>query len=259
MLHLCTNWSLSHIHITCSHMRGHGNGKECAEAIWLTLCKRSCLVSHSRTEFKEVKFTLQLTTGPALLGTMTAICHSVLLLLLIILTTITLAAQPVKGDASEGELTNPGGCISDWRGLKKAYLEHLFSADVENSIFDFSPFDAVNYGVLVMFYDVGPPPNTSTSGRRECCQRGRKDCIIHFIYRFKIFRDIHPRVLYSHTGHRFDGIATYTTNQLCWALPPFCNNKSRSTEVILYDFSQQVYLILLHSTSAIRTHQCMEL
>ena len=184
-------------------------------------------------------------TGPVygLLDTMTAVCHSVLLLL-IALTTITFAAQQVRGDASEGE-SNPGGCISDWRKLNKAYLERQSSADVENSIFDFNPSDAINYGVLVMFYDVGPPPNTSTSGRRECCQQGSKDCIIYFIYRFKIFRDIHPRLLYSHAGHSFGSWTAYGTTQLCWAPPPLCNN--RSTEAMLHEFSQQVrYSYCIH-------------
>ena len=194
-------------------------------------------------EFQEAKLTLQLSTGPTLLGTMTVVFHSVILLLPIVLTTITLAAEPVKGDASEGESTNPGGCISDWRGLKKAYLERQSSADVENSVFDFYPSDAINYGVLVMFYDVGPPPNTSTSGRRECCQRGSKDCIIYFIYRFKIFRDIHPRLVNSYTGHHFGSRTAYETTQLCWAPPPFCSN--RSSGIILYEFSQQVQYTLL--------------
>ena len=113
-----------------------------------------------RTEFKVVELQQQV-----LLGTMTVICRSVPLLLLIALATTTLGAHPVKGDASEGESTNTGGCISDWRGMKKAYLQHQSSADVENSIFDFYPSDALNYSVLVMFYDVGLPTNTSTSGR----------------------------------------------------------------------------------------------
>ena len=171
---------------------------------------------------------------------MTMIYYSVLLVLLIALTTIdiTFAAQPVKGDGNEGEWTNAGGCVSDWRGLKKAYLERQSSADVVNSIFDFNPSDVINYGVLVMFYDVRPPPNTSTSGRRECCQRGSKDCIIYFIYRFRIFRDIHPRLLYSRMAHKFSH-STYGTTQLCWAPPPFCNN--RSTEAMLHEFSQQVH------------------
>ena len=143
----------------------------------------------------------------------------------------------MKRDASEGESTNTGGCISDWRGMKKAYLQHQSRAEVENSIFDYYPSDAINYGVLVMFYDVGPPPNTSTSGRRECCQRGSKDCIIHFIYRFTIFKDIHPRLLYSRTGHTFKSTSAYSTNQLCWAPPPLCSN---SSEKMLYEFSTQV-------------------
>ena len=78
---------------------------------------------------------------------------------------IILGAPLVKEDASERESTSTRGCISDWREMKKAYLEQQFSADVEHSIFDFYPSDAINYGVLVMFYDMGPPPNTSTSGR----------------------------------------------------------------------------------------------
>ena len=234
------------MHITCSHMHGHGNGEECAEAIRFTLCKQSCQVPHLRTEFKEVKLTLQLSTRPALLGTMAVVFHSVLLLLLIVLTTITLAAQPVKEDASEGESTNPGGCISDWRGLKKAYLEHQSSATVNNSIFDFNPSDVINYGVLVMFYDVGPPPNSSTSGRRECCQQESDDCIIHFIYKFKIFRDIHPRLLYSRIGHSFGSSTAYGTTQLCWAPPPLC--KSKSVGIILNEFSQQVqYTVVINS------------
>ena len=53
---------------------------------------------------------------------MTVISYSHLLVF-IALTAITIATQPVKGEASEGQ-SNPGGCISDWRGLKKAYLDH---------------------------------------------------------------------------------------------------------------------------------------
>ena len=133
--------------------------------------------------------------------TVTHYSAHLLLLLLIALATITLGAQPVRGDASEGESTSTGGCISDWREMRKAYLERQSSADVENSIFDFYPSDAIDYGVLVMFYDMGPTPNTSTSGRRECCQRGSRDCIIYFIFRLTIFRDIYPNLLYSRTGH----------------------------------------------------------
>ena len=127
-----------------------------------------------RTEFKVVELLQQV-----LLGTMTVICRSVPLLLLIALATTTLGAHPVKGDASEGESTNTGGCISDWRGMKEAYLQRQSSTDVENSIFDFYPSDALNYSVLVMFYDVGLPPNTSTSGRRECCQWGSTPSGLH--------------------------------------------------------------------------------
>ena len=164
------------------------------------------------------------------------------LLLLITVTTVTRATQPARGNASEGR-SNPGGCISDWRGLKKAYLDRQSSADVENSIFTFYPSDAINYGVLVMFYDVGPPPNTSTSGRRECCQRGSKDCIIHFIYRFKIFRDIYPPLLYVRAGHdKVNSYSSYGLTQLCWSPPPLCN--SSSMEKSLYEFSNQVRLIL---------------
>ena len=178
---------------------------------------------------------------------MTSIYYSALLLPLITLTTITTATQPatqpVKGDISEGQ-SNPGGCISDWRGLKKAYLDRQSSADVENSIFDFYPSDAIRYGVLVMFYDVGPPPNTSTSGRRECCQRGSKDCIIHFIYRFKIFRDIYPPLLYVRAGHNgMDSVTSYELTQLCWSPPPLCN--SSLMEKCLSEFSNQVHMILV--------------
>ena len=176
---------------------------------------------------------------------MTVVCYSVLhlLLLLIPMATITLGAQPVRRDTTEGESTSTGGCISDWIGLKKAYLERQSSADVENSIFDFYPSDAINYGVLVMFYDMGPPPNTSTSGRRECCQRGSKDCIIYFIYRHTVFKDIHPRLFYSRTGRRFTSILSYETRQLCWAPPPLCRNESW----MLIEFSTQVrmYVIIL--------------
>ena len=147
------------------------------------------------------------------------------LLLFIALTAITIATKPVIGDASEGQ-SNPERCISDWRGLKKAYLDHQSSADVENSIFDFSSSDAIKYGVLVMFYDVGPPPNTSISGRRKCCQQGSKDCIIHFIYRCRIFRYIHPPLFYARMFHNFHTAVTdrynfynyfpvYTVSQLC--------------------------------------------
>ena len=54
--------------------------------------------------------------------------YPVLLLLLNTLATITIATQPVKGDSS-GQ-SNPGGCISDWRGLKKAYLDHQSSGEL---------------------------------------------------------------------------------------------------------------------------------
>ena len=187
--------------------------------------------------------------GPIALGAMTLIsCY--ILLLLVALTTIAIATQPVKGVASEGQ-SNPGGCISDWRGLKKAYHDRQSSADVENSIFDFSSSDATRYGVLVMFYDVGPPPNTSTSGRRECCQRGSKDCIIHFIYRFRIFKDIHPPLFYARMFHKFHAKATekyifynyfpvYPVFKLCWSLP-LCNNSLHWKEKQLWDFSDQVY------------------
>ena len=93
---------------------------------------------------------------------MTVITYS-LQLLLIAMTSIGIADQLVNGDASTEGLSNPGGCISDWRGLKKAYLDRQSSADAKNSIFNFYPSDAINYGVLVMFYDVGPHSNTSTS------------------------------------------------------------------------------------------------
>ena len=170
---------------------------------------------------------------------MTVICRSVPLLLLIALATTTLGAHTVKRDASEGESTNTGGCISDWRGMKKAYLQHQSSADVENSIFDFYPSDVLNYGVLVMFYDVGPPPNTSTSGRRECCQRGSKDCIIHFLYRFKIFRDIHPELIrnFALLTPRVGSLSA-NLNQLCWAPPGICNDTPSIK--IMKEFSEQV-------------------
>ena len=190
-----------------------------------------------RTDPKPLELQL---SGPAFLSIMTTIYYSVLLLLTINLTIITIATQPVKEVASEGQ-PNPGGCISDWRGLKKAYLDHQSSADVENSIFDFYPSDAVNYGVLVMFYDVGPPPNTSTSGRRECCQQGSNDCIIHFIYKIFNLRDIHPELLRNFA---------FLTNvlpvrnmgnglrPLCWAPPRFCEGTSAG--LIIMEFSKQV-------------------
>ena len=171
---------------------------------------------------------------------MTVISYSHLLLL-IALTAITIATQPVKGDTSEGQ-SNPGGCISDWRGLKKAYLDSQSSADVENSIFDFYPSHAIDYGVLVMFYDVGPPPNTSTSGRRECCQRGSKDCIIHFIYRFRIFKDIYPWLLQNFAlVSNFIRLTSFMGSglrPLCWAPPRFCEGTSAGA--IMLEFSKQV-------------------
>ena len=180
---------------------------------------------------------------------MTVIYHSVQLLQLIALATVTLGAQPVKGDASEGESTSTGGCISNWRVMMKAYLEQQSSANVENSIFDFYPSDAINYGVLVMFYDMGPLPNTSTSGRRECCQRGSKDCIIYFLFRHKIFKIIHPYLLFSLTGHNFKSQRQlYNFNQLCWIPPPLCNNRSASTGQILNEFSRQVYFVAVESS-----------
>ena len=145
---------------------------------------------------------------------MTATYHSVQLLQLVALVTITLGAQPVRGDASEGESTSTGGCISGWRDMRKAYFERQSSADVENSIFDFYPSDAISYGVLVMFYDMGPPPNTSTSGRRECCQRGSKDCIIYFLFRWKFFRIIHPQLLYTALLH-IDSTIVFTAFTNC--------------------------------------------
>ena len=164
------------------------------------------------------------------------------LLLLITMTTVTTATQPASVIASEGRF-NSNGCISDWRGLKKAYLDRQSSADVENSIFTFYPSDAINYGVLVMFYDVGPPSNTSTTGRRECCQRGSKDCIIHFIYRFRIFRDIYPPLLYVRAGHdKMNSVSSYELTQLCWSPPPLCVNSLMKK--CLYEFSKQVQLIL---------------
>ena len=179
--------------------------------------------------------------------TVTQYSAHLLLLLLIALATITLGAQPVRGDASEGESTSTGGCISDWREMKKAYLERQSSADVENSIFDFYPSDAINYGVLVMFYDMGPTPNTSTSGRRECCQRGSRDCIIYFIFRLTIFRDIYPNLLYSHTGHdlilKKKNSSSYKTHQLCWVPPPLCRNGS--IKATLNEFSTQVCMYAL--------------
>ena len=186
-----------------------------------------------------------------ILGTMTVVYHSVLrlLLLLIPMATITLGTQPVRGDGSEGESTSTRGCISDWMGLKKAYLERQSSADVENSIFDFHPSDAINYGVLVMFYDMGPPPNTSTSGKRDCCQRGSKDCFIYFIYRHTVFSDIHPRLFYSRVGDTFSTFSSYRTHQLCWAPPPLCN--APCSKAMLHEFSTQVrtYIIILFNCS----------
>ena len=170
--------------------------------------------------------------------TVTQYSAHLLLLLLIALATITLGTQPVRGDASEGESTSTGGCISDWIGLKKAYLERQSSADVENSIFDFYPSDAISFGVLVMFYDMSPPPNTSTTGRRECCQRGSKDCFIYFIYSHTSFRDIHPQLFYSRTGHKFARHPFCETCQLCWAPPPLCRNESLGA--MLNEFSTQV-------------------
>ena len=178
----------------------------------------------------------------------TMISYSLLLMHIALATiTCTLATHPVKGDNSTEGQSNPGGCISDWRGLKKAYLDRQSSANVKNSIFDFSSMDATKYGVLVMFYDVGPPPNTSTSGRRECCQRGSEDCIIHFIYRFRIFRSIHPPLLYARIFHNYNAgysstsfYSTFEISQLCWS-PPFCNNSWTWKEKQLYDFSEQVH------------------
>ena len=171
---------------------------------------------------------------------MTVISYSHLLVF-IALTAITIATQPVKGEASEGQ-SNPGGCISDWRGLKKAYLDHQSSADVENSIFNFYPSNTASYYVLVMFYDVGPPPNTSTSGRRECCQQGSKDCIIHFIYRFRIFKDIYPWLLQNFAlVSNFIKPASFLGSglrPLCWAPPTFC--EGTSTGAIMMEFSLQV-------------------
>ena len=186
--------------------------------------------------------------------TVTQYSAHLLLLLLIALATITLGTQPVRRDASEGDSTSTGGCISDWIGLNKAYLERQSSADVENSIFDFYPSHAINYSVLVMFYDMGPPPNTSTSGRRECCQRGNKDCIIFFIYRFKIFRDFHPELIRNFallTPH----VRNLTGNlkQLCWAPPRVCQQPNK----IMKEFSDQV-MCEVHTPHIIHavTHAC---
>ena len=207
--------------------------------------QHSCLVSDHTPKRRRIPskgyMKLQLSS---LLGTMTVIYHSVQLLQLIALAAITLGAQPMMEDASEGESTSTGGCISDWREMNKAYLEQQSSADVENSIFDFYPSDAINYGVLVMFYDMGPPPNTSTSGRRECCQRGSQDCFIYFLFRYKIFKIINPYLLFSLTGHSFETKRQlYNLNQLCWVPPPLCNNSSTSTRHILTEFSRQVRIL----------------
>ena len=164
-------------------------------------------------------------------------------LLLIAMTDIAIADQLVKGDASTEGLSNPGGCISDWRGLKKAYLDRQSSAKVENSIFNFYPNDTINYDVLAMFYDVGPPPNISTSGRRKCCQRGSKYCIIHFIYRFRIFRYISPQLLLVCAGHRTFNTSgsrdAYEIAQLCMSPPSLCSNSQMERD--LQEFSKQVY------------------
>ena len=72
---------------------------------------------------------------------MTAIYHSVLLLLLLLIALATIMitfAQPVREDASEGESTCTEKCISDLLELKK------------DSIFDLHHIDATNYGVLLM-------------------------------------------------------------------------------------------------------------
>ena len=184
---------------------------------------------------------------------MRAVLFYALLMLLIAMETIMLEAHSIKESRSEGQ-SNPGGCISDWRGLKKAYLDHQSSADVENSIFDFYPSDATRYGVLVMFYDVGPPPNTSTSGRRECCQRGNKDCIIHFIYRFGIFRDIHPPLLHSRAFAEspiLKKMMLEDIHQLCWAPLHFCSRGL--AEKILHEFTEQVSSTLYSAAINIRT------
>ena len=171
------------------------------------------------------------------------IYSSIILLPFIALATITIADQLVKGDASIEGLSNPGGCISDWRGLKKAYLDRQSSADVENSIFNFYPSDAIIYGVLVVFYNVGPPPNTSTSEKRECCQRGSKGCIIHFIYRIRVFRYISSQLLHIRTGHRtFNSSRSryaYEIAELCWSPPSLCNNSQMERN--LQEFSKQVH------------------
>ena len=186
--------------------------------------------------------------------TVTQYSAHLLLLLLIALATITLGAQPERGDASEGESTSTGECISDWREMKKAYLERQSSADVENSIFDFYPSDVINYGVLVMFYDMGPPPNTSTSGRRECCQRGSRDCFIYFIFRFKIFRDIYPELIrnFALLTPRVRSL-TGTLRQLCWAPPRVCQQPMK----IMKEFSKQV-LCEVHTPHIVCavTHAC---
>ena len=182
------------------------------------------------------------TLQPGLWAEMRAVLFYALLMLLIAMETIMLGAHSMKESRSEGQ-SNPGGCISDWRGLKKAYFDHQSSADVENSIFDFYPSDASDYSVLVMFYDVGPPPNTSTSGRRECCQRGSKNCIIHFIYRFRIFGDIYPWLL-RNFALVTNLIRVPKRNMdsglrpLCWAPPGFCEGTSAGP--IMMEFSKQV-------------------
>ena len=73
----------------------------------------------------------------------------------------------------------------------------------------------------------------------ECCQRGSKDCIIYFIFRHKVFKDIHPHLLYSLAGHSFN-TKHNRLNQLCWAPPPLCSN--RSLESMLSEFSTQVHM-----------------
>ena len=190
---------------------------------------------------------------------MRAVLFYALLMTLIAKETIALGAYSMKESRSEGQ-SNPGGCISDGRGLKKAYLDHQSGADVENSIFDFYPSnaDTMDYGVLVMFYDVGPPPNTSTNGRRECCQQGSKDCIIYFIYMFRIFRDIYPRLLqnfaFSTNFIRPAKNMGIGLRPLCWAPPKFC--KGTSAEPIMMEFSKQV--LQVHYITNIVWKECSQ-
>ena len=138
-------WKQEHEWIVAKVKEGHCSA--CSFAFHMCTCTHTLntnwrKITPKRRSFKVVVWVRQLSARPT--GHNDCGLSFCSLLQLVALATITLGAQPVRGDASEGESTSTGGCISDWREMSKAYLERQSSADVENSIFDiFYPSHAI--------------------------------------------------------------------------------------------------------------------